>query len=134
MTSTYTLSATVTLPYDQAVQAVRDALTEQGFGMLTEIDLAATLKEKLDVEVPAQVILGACRPLLAYEALRADTSIAAVLPCNVVVRAAGEHSSQVEAFDPDVMLTLGGGPALESVAADARQRLLAMLGSLPQES
>ena len=83
----FTLTTTLALPYDDAVEATRAALGEQGFGILTEIDLKATLKTKLDVDVAPQVILGACRPALAYEALSVDPSIAAVLPCNVVVRA-----------------------------------------------
>ena len=85
--ATFTLSATLPRSYDDAVEAVRTALGDQGFGILTEIDLKATLKTKLDVDVAPQAILGACRPALAYEALNVDPSIAAVLPCNVVVRA-----------------------------------------------
>ena len=77
--SSYTLATTVTTPYADAVEATRTALSDQGFGILTEIDLAATLHAKLGVEVPPQVILGACRPPLAYQALTADPSIAARL-------------------------------------------------------
>jgi len=128
--SSYTMSRTIDLPYDQAVPAVREALDAQGFGVLTEIDLAAKLKEKLDVTVAPQVILGACRPQLAYQALQVDASIAAVLPCNVVVRSAGDTTTIVEAFNPDAMMGLAGGAALESVAADATARLSAMLDSL----
>ena len=84
---TYTLDATIARPYAEVLAATRAALADQGFGILTEIDLAATLKSKLDVDLLPQVILCACRPALAYEALQADPSIAAVLPCNVVVRA-----------------------------------------------
>ena len=89
MTMDYTLSTTLALPYDDAVAATREALADQGFGILTEIDLAPRMKAKLDVDLPPQVILGACRPPLAYEAIQVDPSIAAVLPCNVVVRLAG---------------------------------------------
>jgi uncharacterized protein (DUF302 family) len=130
---TYTLSATVALPYDAAVAATREALADQGFGILTEIDLAATMKAKLDVDLPPQVILGACRPALAYEAIGVDPSIAAVLPCNVVVRSAGDSTTVVEAFDPDAMMGLAGAGALDSVAADAKQRLTAALAALSQE-
>ena len=126
----YILSATVHQPYEPTVEAVRAALGDQGFGILSEIDLAATLKAKLDVDVPAQVILGACRPPLAYEALQAEPSIAAVLPCNVVVRAVDESTTVVEAFDPDAMMGLANSPALEGVAADAKARITAALASL----
>ena len=129
----YTLARTLALPYPAAVDAVRDALGDQGFGVLTEIDLKATLKAKLDVEIPPQVILGACRPALAYEALRVDPSIAAVLPCNVVVRSVDERTTVVEAFDPDAMMGLADNDALDAVAADAKQRLAAALAALPQE-
>ena len=130
---TYTLSTTIPLPYDAAVAATRVALADQGFGILTEIDLAATMKAKLDVDLPPQVILGACRPELAYEAIGIDPSIAAVLPCNVVVRSTGDNSTVVEAFDPDAMMGLAGAGALDSVAADAKQRLTAALAALSQE-
>ncbi|KQV67767.1 ABC transporter [Nocardioides sp. Root122] len=127
---TYTLSTTVDLPYDRAVEATRAALADQGFGILTEIDLAATMKAKLDVDLPPQVILGACRPQLAHQAIGVDPSIAAVLPCNVVVRSTGDATTVVEAFDPDVMMGLAEGEALASVAADAKQRLTAALAAL----
>jgi uncharacterized protein (DUF302 family) len=126
----FTLATTVDRPYDEAVVAVRTALGAQGFGILTEIDLKATLKAKLDVDVAPQVILGACRPALAYEALTAEPSIAAVLPCNVVVRAVDEVTTIVEAFDPDAMMGLADNDALHTVAADAKQRLTAALAAL----
>ncbi|WP_435771414.1 DUF302 domain-containing protein [Nocardioides sp. SYSU DS0651] len=128
--SGFTLTATLVQPYDHAVEAVRGALGDQGFGILTEIDLKATLKAKLDVDVAPQVILGACRPALAYEALQAEPAIAAVLPCNVVVRAVDEHTTVVEAFDPDAMMGLADNDALHVVAADAKQRLTAALAAL----
>ncbi len=131
--ATFTLSATLAQPYDDAVEAVRAALGAQGFGILTEIDLQATLKAKLDVDVAAQVILGACRPALAYEALSVDPAIAAVLPCNVVVRALDEATTLVEAFDPDAMMGLAENDALHAVAADAKERLTAALAALSQE-
>lgn len=127
----YTLSATLSRPYDETVEVVRAALGEQGFGVLTEIDIAATMKAKLDVDLPPQVILGACRPPLAYEALQADPSIAAMLPCNVVVRSLGDDETIVEVFDPAIMTQVSdGGKALVAVAVDARTRLTAMLESL----
>jgi len=128
--NSYTITTTLAHPYDVAVEMVREALSEQGFGILTEIDLKATLKTKLDVDVAPQVILGACRPALAYEALTAEPSIAAVLPCNVVVRALDETTTLVEAFDPEAMMGLADNDALSTVAADAKQRLTAALTSL----
>jgi uncharacterized protein (DUF302 family) len=126
----FTLSTTLDRPYDDAVAAVRTALGAHGFGILTEIDLKATLKAKLDVDVAPQVILGACRPALAYEAMTAEPSIAAVLPCNVVVRAVAENTTVIEAFDPDAMMELADNDALHVVAADAKQRLTAALAAL----
>ncbi len=135
--STYTMSRTLDRPYDEAVAAVREQLAEAGFGILTEIDLKATLKEKLDVDVAPQVILGACRPQIALQALDVEPSIAALLPCNVVVRALDASTTVVEAFDPDVMMSVGlgdtDGPvndAIRSVATDARERLSAALAAL----
>jgi uncharacterized protein (DUF302 family) len=117
-------------PYPEVVQAVREALAGQGFGVLTEIDLAATLKQKLDVDIGPQVILGACRPPLAYAALQADPSIGALLPCNVVVRALGDGTTRVEALDPATMMGLSDAQGLDEVAAEARRRLEAALDGL----
>lgn len=125
----YTLNATLERGYDQTVADVKEALAAQGFGVLTEIDLRATLAAKLGVEVAPQVILGACRPQLAHRALEVDPSVAAVLPCNVVVRSLDEHTTVVEAFDPDAMMALAG-EGLTDVATEARERLTAALASL----
>ena len=130
----YTLGVTLQRPYEETVEAVRGELETQGFGVLTEIDLRATLKRKLDVEVPPQVILGACRPPLAYQALLADPSIATVLPCNVVVRAVNDDTTVVEAFDPAAMIGLSQNDELDVVAADARDRITAMLAALAKEN
>lgn len=129
----YTMRVTTRRSYDETVEAVRAELGEAGFGVLTEIDLKATLKNKLDVDVAPQIILGACRPQLAHQALEVEPSIAALLPCNVVVRSEGEDSTVVEAFDPDIMMSFAGedaAAALREVAADARQRLTAALDAL----
>ncbi|HCA88091.1 MAG TPA: ABC transporter [Streptomyces sp.] len=132
--STYTITTTLNQPYDAAVEAVRAALGDHGFGVLTEIDLKATLKDKLNVDIDPQVILGACRPPLAYEAIRADPSIAAVLPCNVVVRSVGGDTTIVEAFDPDAMMGLADNETLQTIAADAKQRLNAAFAALNEEN
>ncbi len=96
----YALSTTVDEPFEQTLEATRAALAEQGFGVLTEIDLKATLKTKLDVDTAPQVILGACRPPLAHAALLAEPSIGLLLPCNVVVRVIDGDRTLVEAMDP----------------------------------
>ncbi|WP_067430706.1 DUF302 domain-containing protein [Nocardioides jensenii] len=128
----YTLETTVRRPYDETVESVRAELSAAGFGILTEIDLKATLKAKLDVDVASKIILGACRPELAHQALQADPSIAALLPCNVVVRAVDDTTTVVEAFDPHAMMSLAGeaDDNLRTVATDARQRLTAALAAL----
>jgi len=124
------MTVTVDRPYDETVSALREALTTQGFGVLTEIDVRATMKAKLDVDVPAQVILGACRPELAHRALTAAPSLGAMLPCNVVVRTAPDGRTLVEAIDPDAMARLEESPVVREVAAEARERLQAALDAL----
>lgn len=126
----FTLSTTVALPYDDTVARVRELLGEAGFGVLTEIDLAATLRAKLGVEIAPQVILGACRPQLAYQALQADPRLAAMLPCNVVVASEGQTRSRVEVFDPAVMTSFSDAAGIAEVSGDARERLAGMLAAL----
>ena len=123
---------TVTLDgaYDDVVPQVRAALADQGFGVLTEIDVRATMKTKLDVDVPAQVILGACRPQLAHKALQATPSLGALLPCNVVVRTEPDGRTAVEVIDPEAMARLEGSPVIREVADEARTRLRAALDAL----
>ncbi|WP_332663873.1 DUF302 domain-containing protein [Aeromicrobium sp.] len=129
-----TMKVTTTKPYDETVSLVRDRLADAGFGILTEIDIAATLKTKLDVDVEPQVILGACRPQLAHLALQADPSIAALLPCNVVVRADGEGSI-VEAINPQAMMGMAAdaSAALREIADEARARLAGALDAVKDE-
>ncbi|GCB50805.1 DUF302 domain-containing protein [Streptomyces sp. NL15-2K] len=115
--------------FDATVTAVRRALADQGFGILTEIDIKATLKEKLGADVEDYVILGACNPPLAHRALEADRSIGLLLPCNVVVRRDGDRTT-VQALDPNTMVTLTGLPTLQPVAGEATARLDAALASL----
>jgi uncharacterized protein (DUF302 family) len=128
--SGYTMSVTLDQPYDESVMAVREALKTQGFGVLTEIDVRATMKAKLDVDVPAQIILGACRPELAHRVLTATPSLGAMLPCNVVVRTGPDGRTIVEAIDPDAMARLEHSSVVHEVAAEARQRLRAALDTL----
>lgn len=126
----YSLTTTIDHPFETALAAVRAALADQGFGILTEIDMAATMKAKLDVDMAPQVILGACNPPLAHHALQLEESIGLLLPCNVVVRSVGEGRTVVEAIDPHVMVTLTGNDGLAAVADDAAARLTAALRDL----
>ena len=126
----YALTATVHQAFAPTLAAAREALAEQGFGVLTEIDIRATMKAKLDVDVAPQVILGACRPPLAHAALQAEPSVGLLLPCNVVVRAVDDDTTLVEALDPAVMVSLTGNEALGPVATEAGQRLAAALAAL----
>jgi uncharacterized protein (DUF302 family) len=116
------LRASLQLPYEQAIERVIAALKEEGFGVLTEIDVKATMKKKLDADFRRYVILGACNPPLAHRALTADLEIGLLLPCNVIVYEEGS-GSEVAIIDPLTMLSFVDQPGLESVAGDARQRL-----------
>jgi len=127
---TYERTATIDLPYAQAVDRVRAALAEQGFGVLTEIDVQATLRDKRGIEMEPYVILGACNPDLAHRALEIDRGIGTLLPCNVVVTGQGERS-QVRVFDPLLMAQVTGRQEIAVIAAEAEQRLSAALASLP---
>lgn len=102
---------------------VRDALQDEGFGVLTEIDVQATLRDKLDLDVAPYRILGACNPALAHRALEADGAVGSLLPCNVVVRAHPDGGSEIIAADPNAMLGLADAPDLEPIARDAADRI-----------
>jgi len=114
----------------QVVDRVRAALGEQGFGVLTVIDVQATLRAKLGVQMEDYLILGACNPPLARQALDIDRQIGLLLPCNVVVRAAGPDATLVQALDPQMMLQITSQPELKAVADDAASRLHAALDQL----
>ena len=126
----YALTTTVARPFAEVLEETRGALADQGFGVLTEIDMAATLKARTGAEIPDQVILGACRPQLAHQALEADPRVAALLPCNVVVTDSGDGNTLVEALDPGVMPQYTGSDSLNPVAAEARELLSKMLDAL----
>ena len=108
MNNRYGFGRTVALPFDTAVERVTAALGAEGFGILTEIDVQATLKKKLDLDRPRQKILGACNPSFAAKALDAEPAIGLLLPCNVVVRADGPDAVLVQALDPQVMVSVTG--------------------------
>ena len=130
--SDYTIQVTCELPFEETVAAVRGELAKAGFGVITEIDLRATLRQKIGAEIPAEVILGACNPRYAYRAISADPSVAALLPCNVVVRSLGDHATLVEAFDPGAMMRLAGGQGdLEGLALEVAGQLRAALLAVP---
>jgi uncharacterized protein (DUF302 family) len=126
----YGMTVRVSAPYGPTVERVREALQDHGFGVLTEIDVRATLRQKLDVEMEEYVILGACNPPLAKRALDADRDIGLLLPCNVVVRADGPDATLVQALDPQVMVEVTGRAELKTVADEATTRLRAALEEL----
>lgn len=128
----FTMTATVPSGHAETLDTVRRLLADAGFGVLTQIDLQATLHEKLGVDVPPHVILGACRPQLAHRALEADPRVAALLPCNVVVAAEGD-GTRVEIMDPAVMSTMSDAPGVAEVAVEARERLSRMMDTLVRE-
>src|SRR5689334_10742234 len=127
----YGMTTTVHLPYERAVERTRDALAAEGFGVLSEIDVRATLKKKIDVDFRPYVILGACNPPLAHKALSAELDIGLLLPCNVIVYAADEAGkSVVGALDPVEALSISGNEALRPLASEVRGRLERVLADV----
>ena len=126
LTGTYTLSASTPQPFDDAVERVRDELAAEGFGVLCEIDVQATLRKKLGEEIEPYVILGACNPALAHRALEAEPDLGVLLPCNVVVYER-DGTTHVAAVDAERMLSIVGNDALTPIAADVRKRLAAVV-------
>lgn len=127
MTKALAFVVQLPVPYDEALEKVTAALKTEGFGILTRIDVRATLKEKIGAEFRPYAILGACNPPLAHRALSRDARAGLMLPCTVTVESSGERSSVVRIADPDVFLRVGGfetDEALMSIAAEARARLL----------
>ena len=120
---------TIPLPIDEADRAAREALAGVGFGVLTEIDVQATLRDKLGHDMEDYLILGACNPPLAHRALAADRRIGLLLPCNVVVRTA-DGQTLIEALNPQVMAEVAGQPSLQPVADEAMSKIRAALDSL----
>lgn len=127
----YGIGKSVPLPYEQAVERTRAALQEEGFGVLTEIDVKATLKNKLDVDFKKYVILGACNPPLAWRGFQAEPDIGLLLPCNVIVYEEGPTRSRVAVLDPLVQLGITGRKDIEPLATEARRRLERALSALP---
>ena len=125
----YGISVRMAVPFPEAVRRVREALAAQGFGVLTEIDVRATLHEKLGEDMEDYLILGACNPPLAHQALTADRKVGLLLPCNVVIRS-GHGETIIEALDPQIMAEIAGQAALRPVAAEAAARIRAALAAI----
>lgn len=127
----YGIRKSVNLPFEQAVERATAVLKEQGFGVLTTIDMKEKLKEKIGVDFMRYTILGACNPPLAYAALQAEPEIGLLLPCNVIVYETGESSCVVSAIDPGTMVAVvPGNHAVAKVAADAKTRLTRAIAEL----
>lgn len=126
----YYLSKMLVVSFDEAVTRATDALKEEGFGILTEIDVSATLKKKIDVDFPSYRILGACNPTLAYEALKLENKVGTMLPCNVIVRDAGNGRMEVAAIDPVASMQAIDNPALKQAAAQVRAKLEKVIADL----
>jgi uncharacterized protein (DUF302 family) len=129
----YGITIRTAIPFAEAAARVREALKAQGFGVLTEIDVQATLRDKLGEDMEDYLILGACNPPLAHRALDTDRRIGLLLPCNVVVRAAGGQTI-IEALNPQIMADVTGQPSLKPVADEATSRIRAALDSLKDNS
>jgi uncharacterized protein (DUF302 family) len=130
MSSKYAFGKSVTSTYGETIDRVVEALRKEGFGVLTEIDVAATLKKRLGKDMPPYRILGACNPEFAHRALEAEPQIGALLPCNVVVREDAAGKVVVEVMDPEAVMQLVGRPEVAEIAAEVRKRLERVVGAL----
>lgn len=128
----YGFSRKTSLSFERAKAAVTEALAEQGFGVLTEIDVKAVMKKKLDVERRPYAILGACNPELAHRALEQDPELGLLLPCNVVVRETDDGTARVSFMDPVSVLGLVDQPGIGELATEVRRRLEQVAQSLPK--
>jgi len=128
--TTYYFNKTVEMPFDEAIDRVTEELKKEGFGVLTEIDVQATLKKKLDVDFRPYRILGACNPPFAHQALQAEKNIGLMLPCNVIVQDAGDGKTEVAAIDPLVAMSRVENPDLEPVAKEVQLKLQRVIKNL----
>ncbi len=129
MSSKYAFGKTVGTGFDQTIERVTQALAKEGFGVLSDIDVAGTLKKKAGLDMPPYRILGACNPQFAHRALQAEPQIGALLPCNVVVRSEGGKTI-VDIMDPRAVMELVGKPEVAKLAAEVRARLERVLAAL----
>ena len=127
--SKYAFGKTIDTGFDQAIDKVTQALAKEGFGILSDIDVAGTLKKKLSLDMPAYRILGACNPQFAHRALTAEPEIGALLPCNVVVRKDGAKT-RVDIMDPFAVMQLVGKPEVATIATEVRGRLERVLAAV----
>jgi len=130
MSAKYSFGKIVKMSYGEAIEKATEALAKEGFGVLTTIDVAATLKKKLGKETRPYMILGACNPQFAHQALEAEPEIGALLPCNVVVREDESGSTRVDIMDPEAVLKLVDRPEIAAIAGQVRQRLVRVLAEL----
>ena len=128
--SGYGMSKEIDLKYNEAIEKVRESLATEGFGVLTEIDVKATLKKKIDKDFKKYIILGACNPQFAYKALTSENDIGLLLPCNVIVYENENGSSTVSIIDPIVAMNMVENPTLGQVAQEVRQKLVKVLNLL----
>lgn len=127
---TYYFAKTLNTSFDEAVTGITRALEAEGFGVLTSIDVQATLRKKLGIEFPGYMILGACNPELAHKALLAENKIGTLLPCNVIVRDDGDGKTEIAAVDPVSSMQAVQNPALADVASLVREKLERVIDSL----
>jgi len=131
MSSTnYTFGKNLNTDFDQAIDLVKQALSEEGFGVLTEIDVAATMKKKLDLDMKPYRILGACNPNFAHQAIEVNPSIGSLLPCNVVVRKIEDDSVYVEFMDPESVLGIVNDPVITKVGTEVKTKLERVMDAL----
>lgn len=123
----YYISKTVSKPFEEAVAEVTAKLKEHGFGLLTDIDVQATLRSKIGADTPKYRILGACNPRLAHEALAVEERLGVLLPCNVIVRETADRRVEVASVDPVVAMERTGNPALQAKAEEVRKLLAAAI-------
>lgn len=128
----YGFGIVVEMSFDQAIERVTEALQSEGFGVLSDIDVAGTLKKKLGEEMPPYRILGACNPALAHQAIQHEPGIGVLLPCNVIVREDSQGKVTVEAMDPTAVMDLVDNPAVGKVGGEVRQRLERVLAAIPR--
>ncbi len=130
MTIPYGFGTTVPYSFDEALERTTQALQTEGFGVLSDIDVAAAMKNKLGLDMPPYRILGACNPPLAHRALEAEPSTGLLLPCNVVVRQEADDTVRVEFMDPDAVMQLVGKPEVAQVAAEVQERMRRVMQAL----